>query len=516
MADSIDWGQLSPIAGSKVIASVAPRPDDSLNSLAGGIMSGIQQGQQIQASNQAIAASKQDMAQKAALFPETLRNEQGIANQNQAKGQADMRSEAGIQSFINASKQGHDAATKAIMAVDPVGGIKMQQDYADLQQKQAAAAGEMAKTRGEELKILPQLQISVANTIQSSVSLATDPKTGQIDLQKANQIYQQQLMPIAKNTPDILTAFPPQLDAGSAANAVAIGNMAHARMAQDYLTTHPSKGTNFNQLQTERDALQSQISAAGANATPQQKQDLQEMNQKLTSTPGVETTMAGINKQVSIDSIKASEEITQKNQPILANLDAFEAGSKLFNTGAVAETDARVKAGIQGMANALGIKIPTNAGAAESLNSITAQMKLELASQVKNARMSAPMLQVVGSIPPKLENTPQGNQMVADRLKYILTTQNAFNDFQQQYAQQNQGSIFGVDRQWKKFLDSAPVFNKDGTANVQHLQDDSSAFLDPKYTPPKVAQPAVNSTQTQNQGQPSKTWNFNIKTGKLE
>lgn len=254
---AIQWNQLTSIQPPSVIAQLpATPPSDGLNSLAGGIMQGLQQGSAIQTQGVMRDQARQQMEQNAKLFPSQLANQEAITKHNQTIVQQDLRSESGIAAYRQNVSKSYDDAIKAMGAIDPVGAVKMQQEQADLQKKQADAASAMSDSRTKQTALLPQLQITVSNLVSDSINLSTqeDPKTGQpvTDWNKANQVYQQKLEPVRKTTPDLLPAFPEKLDQGSAINVMSSGQMAHAEIAAQGLAKNPKDNSTPDMKNSKR------------------------------------------------------------------------------------------------------------------------------------------------------------------------------------------------------------------------------------------------------------------------
>jgi hypothetical protein len=165
---AINWGTLQGIAPPHVSGSIPASPDNRLNSLAGGIMSGILQGQQMQGNALQMKATQQAMDQQAALFP----GQQQI--QQQAIETGDMA--------IQAAKQGQlDGATVR------AGAQKGEQSYLNALQQ----TGNMAGIQ-DYLKAKADVQSSLTqSTANLAAAKSSDAATQKIVVENQSKILQQ-------------------------------------------------------------------------------------------------------------------------------------------------------------------------------------------------------------------------------------------------------------------------------------------------------------------------------------
>lgn len=470
---AINWGALSPIQAPQAVGQAAPaNPNAGLNGFAGGLMSGLQQGSAINANNQSVAASKQAMDQSAQMFPLQKQEAQQKIDSNNMALQGQKQAAMDAASIREATKKGDAAVYNAMYAANPVDAINFLKAKSDLAKGIADTADKVADTKAKNLNVQQQTSAAIANVFSSAYQAEnTKPGSGQqvLDIQLSQLDPETQKMLISKG-----------MNQYSNSNVAAAHSIGQNAIADIQAAKEAKNAPTIVKLQNARDSLQAKIDAG--TATDADKQNLDEQNKQIQGLgrANVESPLDKINVSTAQDSMKQAHEQAQKNIPVISNLESFKQQMGGYNVGALAPTDIKVKQYMQGIGQALGLKINTNAGVAEELESVSNQLKLQFASDIKGARMNQKMFNALSQIPPSVENTPQGARLITDRLLYLKKSQNAFTDFQDQYIQKN-GNVNGVEKAWSNFLASAPLIKADGSLNEKHLQDDSTPFMDPKF-----------------------------------
>ncbi len=291
---------LQSIQPPQVVGSLpAAPPQTGLDSLAGGLLQGLQAGQNMQAQRLGMDATRQQMDQSKQLFPGQLKGQE-LANQgaqlSNQKAQLDIESaqidfsdkkaaRAKLQQMQAEFSKSYADGVKFLMQKDPVSGIKMQQDFATMQESQAKAAASMADTRTKQQDALYNIQQGAGNLASTSAGLATDQKTGQIDWNKANQVYQQQLSGIKKQAPQLAEVYPDKLDQGSYLSLMKIGHDAHMNQLQKEIdkakatekTEDPAIKKTVDYIQSLKEA----VDAAPSNS-PEREKAIDRLNFAIT------------------------------------------------------------------------------------------------------------------------------------------------------------------------------------------------------------------------------------------
>lgn len=519
---AVNWGQLGSVQQPARVIAQLPQQSSTTDNVLGGIVSGMQAGQQMigNAQNMKIQRAQEGRAEQ--MFPSQLQQSQQAAETGAMNLAGKKQDAQDAKDMRDTYDKGTDVWLKeGVKKYGPMFAVNYQKAKADADKVIVDIAEIRSRTGQVQNQVTDQYKIALGN-----IGATAD----QVYLEAHQQVMQGQKT--APNQPGlgILTQAGAQAqNAGQAAQLAEKFATQQAGQAFDIMFSHldpvdqkvlQDKGLDKFSITTTGafksiagDAhVRIQEEQDKKNATPTQKAQLyaDQANNTLKQNPNdphaqevaananaalvtasqgpkmVETPLEKINIQTSADAMKSAHEQSQKNIPIVANLEIYKQQMAGFTPGRFAETDLKLKSTLQGAAALFGIKpMNTNAGVAEQLDSISNQLKLQFASEIKNARMNVQMFKALSEIPPSIENTKQGAALIVDRLLYIKKTQNAYTDFQDQYIQKNNGNPQGVEKQWNAFLQNAPLLNKDGSTNVQHLQDDSTPYLNPNYIPPK-------------------------------
>lgn len=263
-----NYNLLQSIPVPQVVGQVPSQPNQA-DSLAGGLMSGLQAGQQARLQRQAADQSAQ-------LFP----LQKQLLEQNVAKGQSEAAgAEAARRDAATlraAAQESYQAYIEAAMKIDPAQALAVVKQQADIKKTLADATSseEEAKTKGAANYY--NIATGMADLAGSSLSRATNPQTGQVDWNTANQVYQQGLKFLPEG---IQKAVPPQLDQGTFANLSVLGADAHASQIEK---ESGKNKTSLEKDQNYRDRLQAKVDAG--TATPADIRNLKEADAALSKS----------------------------------------------------------------------------------------------------------------------------------------------------------------------------------------------------------------------------------------
>lgn len=262
----INWGTLSgqnPVGG--VVGNIAPR-QSSLNSLAGGIMSGLQQGQQMQ-------ATAQEMQQRAAMFP----GQQQLQNQAVESGQMDLDAKKQMvqtaASLREAAQKGEQQYGQVLLKTDPVAFYAFQKGKADYQEALSKIALINAETKTKSADVIANSAVAFSR-IADAAHQADQNKPGsgaqvykllgaQLDPGTQKEMIKAGLGEWNNNTNVIL-------------HSAGLNAMADLQAKQEK-TSQPE----ITKIQGERDKLQSRVDSG--NATDAEKRNLDELNASIAA-----------------------------------------------------------------------------------------------------------------------------------------------------------------------------------------------------------------------------------------
>lgn len=299
----IDFSLLNAKAPSSNMQSLGsyPQTQNPLNSLAGGIMQGVQEGQQMQ-------ANAQDMKQKAALFPSVLQNAQNQA----AMSTIDLSTKQGAaaQATVErqAAAQGLDNYMNVLKTTNPTSWADMQQKLEDVQNKHALTLNTMQDMHTKQLQNTMNESGLLATAAATVSSITKDPQQ-----QQAVWEIQKKRFENAGIDP---SQYPAQFDQNWATAMVATQHINNA----NYLELHPQAATQQPQigkledLQAEKQkALDDAIKNKGVNSPEaiQAKDDLQKVQQSVQNEARdkegfVSGILHSINNQFSSDDTTSS------------------------------------------------------------------------------------------------------------------------------------------------------------------------------------------------------------------
>lgn len=232
----VDFGLLQtkqPVGG--VVATLPMVPQtNSLDSLAGGIMSGLQQGQQIKASRQNMAVQQQQMDQSAQAFPLQQQERQQTNEMNQMKIDSAKTQQVDIAEQRKASQQSYQAYLDVVKKQDPVQWIKIQKDESEVKKNFVDAADKMEDTKGKGVNNYYSIAEAGGNMASTAVQNGKNPA-------EQEAIYQQQLQYL----PDSLRAVYPKTLKGNEGLLIKIGTDAHLDLLEK--SQNDPKNTTTNQ-----------------------------------------------------------------------------------------------------------------------------------------------------------------------------------------------------------------------------------------------------------------------------
>lgn len=484
---AINWQSLTPIQAPQVQGTIAASPaSGGMNDLAGGIMQGMQQGQQMGLNAQQMKLNDQALDFNAKNNPLVLEQNQQKVETGRMDQQERQQKMAAIEAFKANSDQGYQKAAEAMTKIDPAGGIKMQQDLQDLQFKQGQAAEQMAKGRKEQLSTLHEIQITGGEMAATATSMATDPQTGQVDWNKANAAYKQMMEPLIKTAPDIASLYPPTLDQGSAMNLQKIGADAMYNKVQYELAKNPGTSAPSDTTKRIGEINQSRIAAGQAPLTPKERAAIQEkaLDKSIAPTQMFEDPVDKVIAERKTAGVKEYAEAAKDSDSIISLAETFRAANKNYKTGYGSEVKLKLQ---QIYETVTGEKLPDTASG-EALQSLSMDFVMKRIAGTKGA-ISEKEMSAFQKASPGFVNSEAGNEAILNMLVVTELRKKERSAMADEYLEKNR-TMKGFDAEWKKYIDENPA-----------LDPKTFKIINPKYqsqSQPQKEQAPTNSSNANN------------------
>lgn len=439
---AINFGILQGIQAPQVIGQLPQQPD-SMNSLAGGLMQGIQSGLEMQGqvTKNKIAKMELDNSKQSQMDAQTLR-------EASAKGE---------QAYINALSQVNRSA-----ALDYLGKKQV------IQKTLAETININEETKSRGLDNYARA-INAMGQVQSSALAGRSPEEQQ-------KIYQIGLSQLPSK---VRSAMPDQFDQNS---AVATIILAKQNMA-DYLDKN-KKAVSPSDTKRRLDELNQARTAAGqAPLTPEEQAAAlqQGLTTSISSNKGQLSPSQQVNIATTTDRLKETGKNANLASQTLNTLSQMEklSDEALSGQGAGVELKAR-----QFMEYA-GIPVPQGTSATEAFNGLVRQAQLSAQTLLKGSSSDRDM-EIVAQTGPQLNNTKEGRRMMISAGKYKAKMDQQYNAFLNAYQNKNNGSLDGADEAWTNFTQSRADFDpKTKLFDSDTLNQKAWApFLDPSFQAP--------------------------------
>lgn len=418
---------LSPVMGSAPSASApAVRAEqDPLADFSKGFLSSYQQGQSIQNNDEII---KQ--------------------NQMQTKQMEQKMSDSAI---LRDAAQKDDAAYK--QALIQTGNPEAAVDYDVKLQGRREANARANIAEKSDYKALLEIQ----QDFYGSVSMAMDPKTGKMDPQQAQTIWQ-----LRRNAmPDAAKKYvPEQFDQ----NNYMAGMSALRHAYAEYKEKHPETNTSasgLGKIQDDINKKQEAINTKKAQGidTSSDEAQLGQLQQgadkaatptKMVQSPGQQVTAA-----VTTDELKKSSEEAATARNINNKLSALETLDKSdeVKEGSLAGLAVSGKKGVSALGQMFGVDVDPKTSSSEAFNAIAKDLQLDYQAKLKGSSSDRDMA-LVGEAVPQLTNTKAGRELMYNWGKANNTAIVQRNDFMKEWAAGHDGSLVGSNESWDTFINS--------------------------------------------------------------
>lgn len=487
---AINFGLLQPIAPKQgVIATGTSTHSDagvgnSLSSLAGGIAQGMEAGTKMK-------AEQQQMDQSAQLFPSVLQKSQAdaVQAQNQAtitgiQAKSATQQWNDLQQQRAAFSQNFNNGMQVIMKTNPTEGLKMQQTMAETQQALATAANQIADTKQKQFAAYTSMTATGAKLATSAAQAEKQqPGMGQ-------QVWEQGL----KMMPESLSSlYPQQFTPSTNMVMVKLGADSVFNMQQQQIMKNASP---MEKDQIRRDGLQQKVQ--DGSATPQDKQDLQELNNKIQRSGNQLSTSEQVNKETTIASLKDIDKQADGASQDLQNYNMMKQITDKTDYGKGANIEMTGKQLLQSASKSLGFDYNPGTATDEGFKHLSTVLRLNYLSTLKGRPNMQEWNQVMDAVP-QITNTKQGRDLMISMGQYIDTMKIQYRDFSHQWSDTHNGSVVGRDNAWNNYLSSlgSGYDPQKQVFNVENLNNgDPSKFLnDPAMAKPgavKVADTAQN------------------------
>lgn len=301
----INWNQLANIAPPQVVATLPQVPaNNQLDSLAGGIMSGLGQASQLQTQKVQRDQIAQQMDQSKQLFPSQLQQSQQAA----AAGQLELKDKADAQAYrIKVEKAADQGEAAYLSALRPSDAMAYKTAKANYENTVADVAKKSAENKVQQIKN--------GYLIQDSIGAANSAA-----LQFQNPADQQKAYEQVRSTlpPDVQKVMSPQFDIKFAPIAVNVGTKAHAQ----YIETQFGASTateSTSPIQKTVDTIRSLKEAVSNAQTPQDKQKAQEDLDFALSQAKQDTSLWGKVKDKIADAVGSVVGAAVNSIPTSAN-----------------------------------------------------------------------------------------------------------------------------------------------------------------------------------------------------
>jgi hypothetical protein len=438
----IMWNALQPIQAPGVVAQLPTvPPNQSADTLAGGLMSGIAAGQNIAINNQNM-------------------------KMNDIKLRAAKQGEMDAQTLRAAAQQGEEAYLKAQMQIDPNAG----QDYllkkAQVKNTLAMASNNEAEAAGKGLDAYSKL-VNIQGQLANAALAGKTPEQQQ-------KIWEYGWNQLPEQTKKLV---PQTFDQNT---AIASLTLAKENMA-DYMEKKRAEAKPSDTRKRIDEVNAARQSAGQARLTP--AEEAKTLQQGLDSSIAPRAQQLPANQQVNIATTTDRLKETGKTATIatqqLSTLNQLEQ----LNDTAFAGRGSGVELKVKQFLDFAGFPVGKGVSATEAFNSVVKNAQLNAQTMLKGSSSDRDM-EIVSQTGPQLENTKNGRKLMISSAKYKAKIDQQYNAFLNAWQNKNSGSLDGADEQWNKFVQSRRDFDKKNlTFDSNAINEKSwSPFLDPSYS----------------------------------
>jgi hypothetical protein len=483
---AVNYGLLQNIQPPSVVGQLPGSQQSSGDSLASGIMGGLQQGMNIR-------SMKQNMDQNAALFPSQLLRSQQAAESEGIDLQDKKQAQKDRKDLRAASAESETKYLDALAKLNPAEA----QDYMLKKAQTAKATAEVAGVL-EDNKSKGLDNYAKAITLQGQV--AGSSLAGADDEMK-QRLYSYGRSNAPKALQDIM---PEKFDQKWAIGAI---KLAEENMA-DYLEKEGQKNLSSNQKDDRREVLLTNKVKNGT-ASEDDKLELSRIQERQGSRArGAQTSLSPsqqINVQTTVDRLKETGKTATLATQNLSTLGQMEKLNSAAFSGRGADVELKAKQFLE----FVGLPPKKGTSATEAFNAVAKNSQLVAQTLLKGSSSDRDMT-IVAETNPQVFNTEQGRVLMISAAKYKAMMDQQYHAFLNAFQNKNNGSLDGADEAWNNFVQSRNDFDsKTLKFNSEGIKKKSwEAFLDPEYTAP-VSEKTADTNVT-------KTWTYNPQTGKLE
>jgi len=465
-----NFNLLGAIEAPKVMGQLpVVQPSNSGDSLMGGLMSGLAQGQEMQLNKK-----------RGLLLDEQTK---GAKIDNQMKGRE-----------LEYAQKLDDHANKT--EEQYLSQLRPEDRYKILTLKQ-----QMLGAEAEAKKVGVEAAYSVATYNGVAHSSAAQFKTPE----EQERAYQE----VRKQAPaDVQATMPEHYDHMFAPIAISNGMRAEAT----FLRSKHGAATGDGRTSDDKNAtviadLQEKVDAGTASKNEELK--LQSMKQQTAKTQMITSPSQQVNIATTTERLKETGKSATTSQQQLTVLSQMEQLTDSAFSGQGAGVELKAKQFLE----FIGKPASKGTSATEAFNSVVKQAQLNAQTLLKGSSSDRDM-QIVEQTGPQLENTTNGRRLMISAAKYKATMDVQYNSFLNAYQNKNDGSLDGADEAWSKFVQSRNDFDsKTLKFNSKELNKKSwEPFLDPNYEAPQMAETATPATQPQ----AGRILDYNHQTGRVE
>jgi len=468
---SVNFGLLGAIPPGGVVGQlpvVQPQANNGVNSLAGGIMQGVLQGQQMQQNAQQMKATQQQMDFNSQNNPLVLeQNKQKVEG-----GRIEIKNAQDAQAYRIKVETAADKNEKAYLeALRPDDKVKYLQSKATYQSTVATAAKTNSETKKQEIinSYMIQDQIGAAN---SAALQYQEP-------QKQEESYQQ----IKKTLPpDVQKLMPANFDQTFAVMAVNQGTIAHAQ----YLTSQfgASKAADDSTPQMKNAAEIAKLKSAidSGTATPEEQTKYKSLTEQTSKTPLVQTPGNQVKAETTSKYLQQRDTVKSVAVSNIASLDIMGKLSDKAMSGSTAETNLAVQkiiSAVTGTAPNPKVPLTEALGAFAKTYQISQQVLMKGSSSERD-------MELLSQTGPQINNTSEGRKLMSNQLGYKEAMTINQVDFEHAWSDAHNADMTGAQDAWSKFVQTREDFNpKTNMFDKRPSAKDWKPFLDENYEAPK-------------------------------
>jgi len=428
---AVNFGILAPIQPQQQIIQTPQRPS-SLDSLSGGIMQGLLQGQQIQATRQNMAATKQSMDQQAALFPGQQQIQQQTIEGNQLNLDQAKQQKLDADQLRAAAAKGEQVYLDAIGKINP----SAQQDYllkkAQVQNTLAEAFAKTATGKGTELDNHAKATNIIGQAAEGAL-MAKDPAQQQ-------QIWAQSrsLLP-----PQMQKLVPQQFDQNFA--------MAATVLRYEGMADFASRSGKDDRTATQKD-----LQRIGAL---EQKEKLGRISDaEVTELTGLKNKQAAVERgnvlpenkvqdkllDLDIKKVEKLSEDVMDTDNTLQQVKAFREANKQFPSGMFGATKLQIQQSVEALT---GVKL-ANTKYGESLNKLGMDFVFDRIRDTKGS-ISEKEMEAFAKASAGMRNSQAGNDLILNMLETSEIRKREMASFMRDYLEKNK-NLKGADKAWQE------------------------------------------------------------------